>query len=139
MPERGRTMLLVAITLGGFLGAFTVSATNVALPMIGSEFHVSAITLSWIPLAYVLATAAGLMPMGRIADLHGHKRSFIWSMRVFATLMLATTFAPSAGALMGLRAVQGLAGSMIIPASTAMVTFAYPPEERGKALGLFAS
>ena len=121
-------MLLVAITLGGFLGAFTVSATNIALPMIESEFHVSALTLSWIPLAYVLATAAALMPMGRIADLHGHKRSLIWSLRVFAALLLATAFAPSAGWLIGLRAAQGIAGAMVIPASTAIVTFAYPLE-----------
>jgi EmrB/QacA subfamily drug resistance transporter len=132
-------MLLVAITLGGFLGAFTVSATTIALPMIESEFHVSALTLSWIPLAYVLATAAALMPMGRIADLHGHKRSLIWSLRAFAALLLATAFAPSADWLIGLRAAQGIAGAMVIPASTAIVTFAYPLEARGKALGLFAS
>ena len=132
-------MLLVAITLGGFLGAFTVSATNIALPTIQSEFRVSAVTLSWIPLAYVLATAAALMPMGRFADLHGHKRSFVWSLRVFVALMLATAFAPSAGVLMALRAAQGMAGAMMIPASTAIVIFAYPLEERGRALGLFAA
>ncbi|MFH1834285.1 MAG: MFS transporter [bacterium] len=132
-------MLLAAITLAGFLGAFTVSATNVALPVMGSEFRASALTLSWIPLAYVLATAAGLMPMGRLADRHGHRRSLMWSLRVFAALMLATAFAPSAGVLIALRAAQGIAGAMIIPASTAIVTFAYPVEERGRALGLFAS
>ncbi|MFH0915640.1 MAG: MFS transporter [bacterium] len=132
-------MLLVAITLGGFLGAFTVSGTNIALPTIQSEFRASAVTLSWIPLVYVLATAAALMPMGRIADLHGHKRSFMWSLRVFAALMLASAFAPSAGALMALRAAQGMAGAMMIPASTAIVIFAYPLEERGRALGLFAA
>jgi len=132
-------MLLVAITLCGFLGAFTVSATNVALPMIESEFRVSALTLSWIPLAYVLATAAALMPMGRLADVHGHRRSFMWSLRVFAALMLAAAFAPSAGVLMALRAAQGIFGAMTITASTAMVIFAYPPDQRGKALGLFAA
>jgi MFS family permease len=128
-------MLLVAITLCGFLGAFTVSATNIALPMIESEFRVSALALSWIPLAYVLATAAALMPMGRIADLHGHKRSFIWGLRVFAALLLATAFAPSAEVLMALRAAQGIAGALAITASTAIVTFAYPLEERGRVLG----
>jgi len=90
-------MLLVAITLGGFLGAFTVSATNIALPMIGSEFRVSAVILSWIPLAYVLATAAALMPMGRIADLHGHKRSFTWSLRVFTVVCALGVAAPLIG------------------------------------------
>jgi EmrB/QacA subfamily drug resistance transporter len=132
-------MLLVAITLGGFLGAFTVSATNIALPLIQSEFGLSAAEMTWIPLAYVLATAAALMPMGRIADLRGHKRSFIWGIRAFAILMLATAFSPSAGVLMGLRAAQGIAGALVITTSTAIVTFAYPIEERGKALGLFAA
>ena len=139
MSERERALLLFAITLGGFLGAFTVSATNVALPMIESEFGVSAVTLSWIPLAYVLGTAAALMPMGRLADLHGHRRSFMWSLRVFTALMLAAGFAPSAGVLMAVRAAQGVAGAMVITTSTAMVTFAYPPEGRGRALGLFAA
>jgi EmrB/QacA subfamily drug resistance transporter len=132
-------MLLVAITLGGFLGAFALSATNIALPMIESDFHVSALTLSWIPLAYVLATAAALMPMGRLADIHGHTRSFTWSLRVFTVIFLATALVPSAGALIALRAAQGIAGAMMIPASTAIVTFAYPPERRGSALGLFAA
>ena len=132
-------MLLVAITLGGFLGAFTVSAANIALPLIQSEFGLSAAELTWIPLAYVLATAAALMPMGRVADLRGHKRSFIWGLRTFAILMLATALSPSAGVLMGLRAAQGIAGALVITTSTALVTFAYPSEERGKALGLFAA
>lgn len=130
---------MIAITVGGFLGAFTVSATNIALPQIQSEFGLSAAELSWIPLSYVLATAAALMPMGRIADLRGHKRSLVWGLRAFALLMLATTIAPSAGALMGLRAAQGIASAVVITSSTAILTLAYPPAERGRALGLFAA
>jgi MFS family permease len=139
MSERQRRLLLVAITLGGFLGAFAVSATNIALPLIQSEFGLSAAGLSWIPLAYVLATAAALMPMGRIADMSGHKRSLVWGLRAFTILMLATALAPSAGALMGLRAAQGIAGAVVITSSTAILTLAYPPEERGRVLGLFAA
>jgi MFS family permease len=79
------------------------------------------------------------MPTGRMADLWGHRATFNWSLRGFAIILLATAFAPSAGVLLALRAAQGIPGAMVITASTAIVTFAYPPEERGRALGLFAA
>jgi MFS family permease len=139
MPSNVRKILLAAITLTGFLGAFVVSSTTIALPMIQKDFRLSAITLSWIPLAYVLATAAMLMPSGRVADLLGHKRVYVWSSRVFALLLLVTALVPSAGALVALRAAQGIPAALAITSSTALITFAFPKQERGKALGLFAA
>ncbi|MCL5734270.1 MAG: MFS transporter [Actinobacteria bacterium] len=134
-----RKLLLVAITLTGFLGAFVVSSTNIALPMIQKDFQLSAIALSWIPLAYVLTTAAMLMPSGRVADLFGHKRVYLWSSRVFALLLLVTALVPSAGILVALRAAQGIPAALSITSSTALIAFVFPKEERGKAFGLFAA
>jgi MFS family permease len=131
-----RTMVLVVATLGGFLVTFMTSAINIALPLIEEEFHVSAVKLSWISLSYMLVGAATLLPAGRMADLFGRMRLFIWGMIVFTVISFASAFAPSVGVLLVLRAVHGLALAMGGATSTALVILAYPPESRGRALGL---
>ena len=138
-PEQrnpNRTMVLVVATLGGFLVAFMTSAINIALPLIEAEFNVSAVMLSWVSLAYMLVGAATLLPMGRIADLYGRMRLFIWGMIVFTVISFASAFAPSAGVLIALRAVHGLGLAIGGATSTALVILAYPPESRGRALGM---
>jgi MFS family permease len=131
-----RTMVLAVATLGGFLVTFMSSAVNIALPLIQEEFHVSAVLLSWLSLSYILVAGATLLPMGRVADLYGRMRLFEYSMAVFAVISFASAFAPSAGVLLVLRAVQGLGLAIGSATSTALVILAYPPEFRGRALGL---
>ena len=129
-----RTMVLVVATLGGFLVTFMSSAINIALPLIEAEFHVSAVTLSWISLSYILMAGATLMPAGRIADLYGLVRVLIWGMIVFTVISFASAFAPSAEILLVLRAIHGLGLALAITTSTALVILAYPTESRGRAL-----
>jgi len=133
-PERN-TVLIVA-TLGGFLVTFMSSTINIALPLIQEEFQVSAVTLGWISLSYVLVAGATLLPMGRIADLQGRVRVFIASMIIFTVIAFACAFAPSANVLLALRAVHGLGLASGSATSTALVILAFPPESRGRALGL---
>jgi len=72
-----RSALLIAV-LAAFLTPFMVSSINIALPAIGREFHMSAVALSWIPTAYLLAAAVFLVPFGRIADIYGRKKIFFY-------------------------------------------------------------
>jgi MFS family permease len=72
-----RAALLVA-TLGAFLTPFGGSSVIIALPSIGKEFAMDAISLSWVVTAYLLTTAIFLVPFGRIADLYGRKRIFTY-------------------------------------------------------------
>lgn len=139
VPDTQRATLLMTVTLGAFLGALAVSATNVALPSIGSGFRASPTDMGWVPLAYTLSTAVAMLPMSRVADRCGQKRGLVWGLRAFATIMIVTGFAPSMGALIGLRAGLGLASGLVIPASTALLTLVYPHEKLGRALGLFAA
>ncbi len=136
LSPRDQTTVLVVTALAGFLATFMGSAINIALPLIGREFQVSAVTLGWISLAYILAAAAVLMPVGRIADLYGRKRVFLWGMLVFAIVAFASGLSPSAPVLIVLRVVQGLGATLVFAPATAMVILAYPPETRGRALGL---
>ena len=139
-PQQGlaynRTLILVISSMGGFLVSFMSSAVNIALPLIGEEFQVSAVMLSWISLSYILFAAAILLPVGRMADLHGRVRFFIYGMTLFTIVAFASALAPSAPVLLALRAIHGVALAFASVTATALVVLAYPPESRGRALGL---
>jgi len=136
LTHREQSLVLVVASVAGFLATFMASAINIALPVIGSEFDASAVTLSWVSLAYILAAGSVLMPAGRLADLYGRKRIFVWGLLLFAVMAFAVALSPSASVLIGLRVIQGLAAALVFAIGTAMVTLAYPPEKRGRALGL---
>ncbi len=138
-PGPSPGMVLAVASLGGFLVNFLSSAVNVALPLIEAEFHVSAVTLGWISLSYILVAGATLLPAGRVADMYGRMRLYMVGMGLFTVLSLASAFAPSATALLVLRAVHGIALGIGSSTSAALVILAYPPESRGRALGLNVS
>jgi EmrB/QacA subfamily drug resistance transporter len=136
LAPRDQTMVLIVTTLAGFLSTFMASSINIALPLIESEFHASAVALSWIPLAYILAAGAVLMPVGRISDLYGRMRIFVWGLMVFTVVAFASAFSPSVLVLIVLRGIQGLGAALVFATFTALIILAYPPETRGRALGL---
>lgn len=132
----GRGLVLWVSSLGGFLVTFMTSSVNIALPLIEAEFHVSAVTLSWISLSYILTAAATLLPLGRLADLYGRMRFYILGMVIFTVICFASAFAPSAGVLLALRAFHGIGLAVGSVTAVALVILAFPPETRGRALGL---
>jgi EmrB/QacA subfamily drug resistance transporter len=131
-----RTVLLIAI-LAGFITPFDGSAVNIALPAMGAEFHMDAIMLSWIATAYLLAAALFLVPIGKIADIYGRKRIFLYGIAIFSLASLVMTMVPSTSLLIVVRIIQGFGGAMIFGTSIAILTSVFPPGERGKALGIY--
>jgi MFS family permease len=131
-----RSLILAISCMGGFLVSFMASSVNIALPLMGEEFQASAVTLSWISLSYILIAAAVLLPLGRLADLYGRVRFFIYGMALFTVVAFASAFAPTAPVLLGLRAIHGISLAFASVTATSLVVLAYPPESRGKALGL---
>jgi EmrB/QacA subfamily drug resistance transporter len=127
--------LLIA-TLASFVTPFMSAAINIALPAIGSEFHVDAILLSWIPTSFLLASAMFAVPFGRLADIWGMKRIFIYGMIIFTISSFLSAVAPSALSLIVFRVIQGIGAAMIFVTSVAIVTHVFPPNERGKAIGI---
>jgi len=71
-----RKPALLVTTLGSFLIPFMGSSVNIALPSIGKEFAMDAVLLSWITTSYLVSAAIFLIPFGRIADIHGRKKTF---------------------------------------------------------------
>jgi EmrB/QacA subfamily drug resistance transporter len=131
-----RRYALVATTMAAFLTPFMGSAVNVALPRIGGEFKMNAIALGWVATSYILAAAIGLVPLGRLADMRGRKRVFTWGVVVFTLGSIASALAASTMTLIVARVVQGLGGAMMFGTGTAILTSVFPPQERGRVLGI---
>ena len=132
--ERG-AILLVAV-ISAFLIAFMGSAINLALPSIGKEFGADTILLSWIVTSYLLSSAVFLVPFGRLSDIYGRKKVFLAGMIIFSLTSLLCAFSAGIYMLLILRVIQGVGSSMIFATGLAIVSSAFPPEKRGKAIGL---
>jgi EmrB/QacA subfamily drug resistance transporter len=130
-----RVILFVAVT-ASFLTPFMGSSVNIALPSIGREFSMDAVTLSWVSTAYLLAAAVFLLPFGRLADIRGRKKVFLAGMTGYTIVSFLCTLSVSESMLLCLRALQGFTDAMMFGTSTAIVTSVYPPEQRGRALGV---
>lgn len=133
-----RIILLIA-SLGSFVTPFMAASVNIALPGIGKEFHMNAVSLGWIATSYQLAAAVFLVPMGKLADIRGRKFIYFYGMVIYwiASLLCAVSF--SEWMLIASRILQGIGGAMIFGTGVAILTSVYPREERGKALGIVVS
>src|SRR5574337_1291398 len=105
--ETRKWFTLAAVSFGLFMIMLDNTVVNVALPSIERELHITIAELEWIVTAYALTFAALLITGGKLADFYGRRRLFIAGLAVFTLSSLACGFAPSAGFLIGARAVQG--------------------------------
>ncbi len=137
VTETEKRLILIIAILAGFLTPFDGSAVNIALPTIGSTFHMDAVALSWVATAYLLASALFLVPFGKIADIYGRKKVFLYGLAIFTAASFVMTFVGSSDQLIMVRVIQGLGSSMIFGTAVAILTSVYPPGERGKALGIY--
>jgi MFS family permease len=132
--SRGAT--LFAVGTASFLMPFMLSGVGVALPSIGRELSASAIQLSLVETAYVLSVSIFLLTMGRLGDIHGRRRVFHWGIAVFTLMGGLLSQAWSIQAVIGMRFLQGIGGAMIAATGMAIVVSVFPPEQRGRALGI---
>jgi EmrB/QacA subfamily drug resistance transporter len=117
-----------------------VSIVNVALPSIHQSLHFSTTGLQWVVNAYTLTFAGLLMLGGRCADLLGRRRVFLGGTALFAASSLLCAIANSRGLLVGARAVQGLGGAILSPATLSIVTSAFREgPERNRAVGMWGA
>ena len=134
MPNKNLILALMMIT--SFITPFMGASVNIALPQIGAEFSIGALTMSWVTMSFLLSTAVFPIPFGKLADQYGRVRLFIIGNAILAAATLACALSTSIGLLIAARIVQGLGGAMMFSTNTAIVTSAFPPNERGKAIGL---
>ncbi|MHB9052816.1 MAG: MFS transporter [Thermoleophilia bacterium] len=131
-----KRIALIVASLSSFLAPFMISAVNIALPDIARDFHASAVQVSWFATAYLLTTSMFLVPFGRIADIHGRKKVFTYGMVVYTSSSLLAALSNSAMMLIGARLVEGVGAAMIMGTGVAILTSIFPPQERGRVLGI---
>ena len=139
--EKDHNMLyiLIVASLASFLTAFMGSSVNIALPALGTEFNIDAVILSWISTSYLLAAAISLVPAGRLADLYGRKKIFTYGIIIFTIACFISVLSNSTSILIFSRVLTGIGVGMIFSTSVAIVTSAFPIQERGKAIGYTVS
>jgi EmrB/QacA subfamily drug resistance transporter len=134
-----RRLVLLVVTIASFIFPFMASTVNIALPSLGKELSLDSVTLGWIATAYLLSSAALLVPFGRIADIYGRKRIFTWGIGIFTFSSLLCGLADSAAMLIAWRVLQGIGGAMLAGTSVALLTTVFPAKERGKVLGIIVA
>lgn len=133
--ELKRSVLTVT-AFASFLTPFMGSSINLALPSIGDEMGVNAVTLNWIVSSYMLTTSILLLPAGRSGDILGRKKVFTAGLVIFTLTMILLTFTPGIKWLIGVRILQGAGGAMMFGTNMAILTSVFPPGERGRAIGI---
>ncbi|MCX7749604.1 MAG: MFS transporter [Clostridia bacterium] len=131
-----RVLILFVASLGLFISPFMVSAVNVILRPIEKEFGMNAILLNWVATSYLLAAAVFLVPFGRLADIYGRKKMYVLGIAIFTAASLLCAISQSSAMFISFRAVQGLGSAMILGTGVAILTSAFPAEERGRVLGI---
>ncbi|MEU1393943.1 MULTISPECIES: MFS transporter [unclassified Nonomuraea] len=114
-------LILALLALSQLITSLDFNIVFVALPRIGADLDFSPQTLQWVASAYAVAYGGFLLLGGRAADLLGHRRMFVGALALFALASLAGGMAQSPGALVAARAVQGLGGALLFPATLALV------------------
>ena len=131
-----RSATLLVVCAAHFLMPFMMSAVGVALPAIGQEFSATALQLGLVETIYVLSASIFLLAMGRMGDIHGRRRVFQYGIVLFTAAGGSISLSWSIESLLALRFLQGMGGAMVMATTMAMVVSVFPPDERGKALGI---
>ncbi|MCP5098402.1 MAG: DHA2 family efflux MFS transporter permease subunit [Chloroflexi bacterium] len=129
-------LVLVTVGMGVFLATIDSSVVNVALPTLVRDLDTDFATVQWVVLAYLLTTSTLLLSMGRLGDMVGKKPIYLAGFAVFTVGSLLCGLAPTAAWLIGFRVLQAIGAAMTQALGFAIVTEAFPPAERGKALGI---
>jgi EmrB/QacA subfamily drug resistance transporter len=136
-PKRA---LLLIVCLAQFMVILDISVVNVALPSIHNALGFSTTGLQWVVNAYTLTFAGFLLLGGRCADLLGRRNVFIAGTVLFSLSSLACALASSQGLLLGARALQGLGGAVLSPATLSIVTSSFEAgPERNRAVGMWGA
>src|SRR4030042_5545223 len=134
-----KNTLLFIIILTAVINPFLGAAVNIALPKIGEEFSMNAITMSWVAMAFLLSSAVFLVPLGKAADMLGRKKIFLYGNCIIALSSLLCALSANGTLLIIFRTIQGFGSAMTFATGMAILTSAFPLNERGKALGINVS
>jgi EmrB/QacA subfamily drug resistance transporter len=133
-----RIWTLVIVSIGLFMVVLDNLVVNVALPSIHRDLGASIQALEWTVNAYVLAYAVFLLTGAALGDRFGRKRMFLVAITLFTAASAGAALAPTTGALIAARALQGLGAAIATPLTLTLLADAFPPERRGIAIGVWS-
>ncbi len=136
---RRKWYVMAAVAMGIFISTIDGSIVNVALPTLVRSFNTDFAIVQWVVLSYLLAVTTLMLSMGRLGDMVGKKPVYAAGLVVFTLGSALCGLSPSVYWLIGFRVLQAIGAAMMMALGTAIITEAFPPSERGKALGIGGS
>ncbi len=136
---RENRYILAIVILTSFAGPLLFGAVSIALPSMARELTMNAIQMGWVTMIFSLTGAILILPFGRLADIFGRKRIFIIGSIVNTIAVAMTAFSTSAYMLIAFQFIQGIGFAMLVSTGTALLTSAYPPQQRGRMLGMMVA
>jgi EmrB/QacA subfamily drug resistance transporter len=134
-----RPWVIVAASLGSGMAFLDSTVLNVTLPAVQTDLGASASDVQWIYGAFALLLAALLLVGGTLGDRYGRRRAFVSGAAVFAAASVWCALAPGPGHLVAARAMQGVGGALLVPASLAIIGGSFEGKLRAKAIGAWAA
>ena len=140
MPDaRTKRLTLIACILGTAVVFLDGTVVNVALPAIRDDLDTGLAAQQWVVEAYLLTLGALMLVGGSLGDVLGRKRIFSVGLAGFGATSLLCALAPTVELLIVARALQGIAGALLVPSSLAIITAVFPDDERGAAIGTWTA
>jgi len=133
--DRRKWETLLGVGLGVFMSTLDGGIVNLALPALMRIFGTSFPTVQWVALSYLMVLTSTMVGAARLGDLYGRKRLYLLGILLFTVASLGCALAPGVGWLIAARAAQGLGAVFLGGLGIALVAEAFPPSERGRALG----
>ncbi|MBS0603428.1 MAG: MFS transporter [Verrucomicrobia bacterium] len=137
--ENRKWWILAAMTATVSMIFVDITVLPVVLPTLQREMHISDLGLQWIINAYTLVLAVLVLAGGKIGDMWGLKKAFCFGVTSFALASAMCGLSNTESWMIFSRALQGIGGAFLLPATQGIIVSHFPPHQRGKALGLFVS
>ena len=134
-----RWKILAVVLIAPFMGSLDGSIVNVALPTIARQLGVGLDGSQWVVSSYLIVISAFILVFGKIADILGRMRVFRWGFLVFGSGSLLCALSRSLPLLIAARSFQAIGAAMYMSSNQAIIATTFPPQERGRALGLLGS
>jgi EmrB/QacA subfamily drug resistance transporter len=131
-------LVLAAVMLGAFMGPIDASIVNTVLPDITGYFKTDISIAQWVPTVYLLTISCLILLYGRLGDMVGYKKIFLAGLAFFVVASILCGSSQSIWMLIAFRGIQGLAAGLLMAVGYAIITTAFPPFERGRAMGIYA-
>ena len=137
--SRSPWLVLVALVLGQVMTLLDTTVVNVAIPTLARDLDASLDSVLWVINAYVLVFAVLLVTGGRLGDLFGQRRMFVFGVSLFTAASAACGLAQTPGQLIWARVAQGVGAALLVPQTLSLLTKVFPEEKRGAAFGVWGA